>query len=36
MTGGCNPIPLKADTDGAQVTVAMAELAKGRDRFAKR
>ena len=36
MTGGCNPIPLKVDADGAQVTVAMEELAKGRDRFAKR
>ncbi len=36
MTGGCNPIPLKVDADGAQVTVAMTELAKGRDRFAKR
>jgi len=36
MTGGCNPIPLKVDADGAQVTVAMAELARGQDRFAKR
>src|SRR5574341_2370446 len=33
MTGGCNPIPLAVNTDGAQVTVAMEELAKGRDRF---
>ncbi len=36
MTGGCNPIPLQVTTDGARVSVAMAELAKGRDRFAKR
>ncbi len=36
MTGGCNPIPLKVDTDGSKVAIAMEELAKGRDRFAKR
>jgi uncharacterized membrane protein len=36
MTGGCNPIPLKVDADGTQVTVTMADLAKGRDRFTKR
>ncbi len=36
MTGGCNPIPLKAEAKGTQVTVAMDELAKGRNRFAKR
>jgi uncharacterized membrane protein len=36
MTGGCNPIPLSVDTGGDQATVAMAELAKGRDRFAWR
>ena len=36
MTGGCNPVPLTVDADGRQVTVRMTELAKGRDRFAKR
>lgn len=36
MTGGCNPIPLAVDADESQVTVQMTELAKGRDRFAKR
>lgn len=36
MTGGCNPIPLKVDVDGTQVTIAIAELAKGRDRFVRR
>ena len=36
MTGGCNPIPLKVNADGTQVTVTMAELGKGRDRFTKR
>jgi FTR1 family protein len=36
MTGGCNPIPLAADIQGAQVTVSLAELDKGRDRFVKR
>jgi len=32
--GGCNPIPLKVERNGTEVTVTMAELAKGRDRFA--
>jgi len=36
MTGGCNPIPLTAETSGTQVTVALAKLAEGRDRFVKR
>lgn len=36
MTGGCNPIPLKVDVDGTQVTIAITELAKGQDRFARR
>lgn len=36
MTGGCNPIPLTVDTSGTGVTVTMAELGKGRDRFVKR
>lgn len=36
MTGGCNPMPLTVEAKGAQVTIPMAELAKGRDRFAKR
>ncbi len=36
MTGGCNPIPLATEIKGTQVTVSLAELAKGRDRFAKR
>ncbi len=36
MTGGCNPIPLKVQADGGQVTIAMEELTKGRDRFARR
>ncbi|MBI4536640.1 MAG: DUF2318 domain-containing protein [candidate division NC10 bacterium] len=36
MTGGCNPIPLPVTVDAGQVTVAMAELAKGHNRFARR
>jgi uncharacterized membrane protein len=36
MTGGCNPIPLGVETNGNEVTVALAELARGRDRFANR
>jgi len=36
MTGGCNPMPLAVEANGTEVTVTMAELAKGRDRFAKR
>lgn len=36
MTGGCNPMPLAVEAKGAEVTVRMAELAKARDRFAKR
>jgi high-affinity iron transporter len=35
LTGGCNPVPLPATVDAGQVTVAMAELAKGRARFVK-
>lgn len=36
MTGGCNPIPLAAEIKDTQVTVRLAELVKGRDRFVKR
>jgi FTR1 family protein len=36
MTGGCNPIPLAAEIKDTQVTVSLAELVKGRDRFVKR
>ncbi len=36
MTGGCNPIPLHVAADGVQVTIPMAELLQGWDRFAKR
>lgn len=34
LTGGCNPIPLKVETTGSQVQIALADLATAKDRFA--